>query len=161
MYGYISSLLENWNSFYSNHAAVRTLIGFLHIGGLVIGGGCAISADRMTLLVRRRGTAAREMHLEALRNSHRIVVVSLAVVMLSGLLLFAADTATFLHSTFFWAKMGLIVILLINGVMLTRAERQAQADIDGHWRALTVTSTLSLVLWLITTLAGAALPNIG
>ena len=161
MYTYISTFLETWNAFYSNHAAVRTLISFLHIGALVIGGGCAISADRMTLLAARREPAERQTQLAALRSSHRIVVASLVVVMVSGLLLFAADTGTFLHSTFFWIKMGLIAALLANGIVLTFAERKAEADLAGGWRALTITSTLSVALWLITTLAGTALPNVG
>lgn len=160
MYGLISNLLENWTSFYSNHAAVRTLIGFFHIGGLVIGGGFAISADRMTLLASRRGIPERTAQLEALRSTHRIVLASLAAVAASGLLLFAADTGTFLHSVFFWLKMGLIAGLLANGVLLTRAERQAESDIQG-WRMLTITSTISVALWMLTTLAGAALPNVG
>jgi hypothetical protein len=60
MHGVIAGFLENWTSFFSNHAAVRTLIGFFHIGGLVIGGGCAISADRMTLRAARRARSSAE-----------------------------------------------------------------------------------------------------
>jgi hypothetical protein len=161
MHGLISSFLENWTSFYSNHAAVRTLIGFFHIGGLVIGGGCAIAADRLTLISARRNVADRAAQLQSLRATHRIVLIGLATVMASGLLLFAADSQTFLHSTFFWVKMGLIAALLTNGVFLTRAERRAEFDAVGGWKALTVTSTVSVVLWMLTTLAGAALPNIG
>ena len=53
MYGLISSFLENWTSFYSNHAVIRTFIGFFHVGGLLLGGGCAIAADRSILLASR------------------------------------------------------------------------------------------------------------
>jgi hypothetical protein len=161
MHGVIASFLESWTSFFSNHATVRTLIGFFHIGGLVIGGGCAIAADRMTLRAARRSVAERAIQLEALRSTHRIVVFSLAAVTLSGLLLFAADVENFLHSVFFWTKMGLVVALLVNGFFLTRAERQVETDAVRGWKWLTVTSTLSVVLWMLTTLAGAALPNIG
>ena len=161
MHSLISAFLENWNSFYANHAVVRTLIAFFHIGGLVIGGGCAITADRMTLLAARREPAERELQLHTLKNSHRIVLISLGVVSFSGLLLFAADTNTFLHSVWFWVKMGLIAALMANGLVLTRAEKRAASDLNEGWRALTITSTLSLALWLITTLAGAALPNVG
>src|SRR5215813_6594926 len=101
MHGVIASFLENWTSFYANHAVARTLIGFFHIGGLVIAGGCAISADRMTLRAARKGALERAAQLEALRSTHRIVLISLAAVTLSGLLLFAADIETFLHSVFF------------------------------------------------------------
>jgi hypothetical protein len=161
MYGLVSSFLENWTSFYSNHAVIRTLIAFFHIGGLVIGGGCAIATDRLTLITSRRGAAERSTQLESLRGTHRIVLISLAAVAASGLLLFAADSQTFLHSTFFWIKMGLIAALLANGLLLTRAERKAEVDTIRGWKALTITSTVSVILWMLTTLAGAALPNIG
>jgi hypothetical protein len=161
MHGLISNLLEIWTSFYSNHAVVRTFIGFFHIGGLVLGGGCAIAADRAILLARRRSTEEKSSQVEALRGTHRIVLISLAVVVASGLLLFAADTDTFLHSILFWLKMGLIAGLMLNGFLLVRAERRAESDIIGAWRTLTITSTISVALWMLTTLAGAGLPNIG
>ena len=161
MYGFISNVLENWTSFYSNHAVVRSLIGFFHIGGLVIGGGCAISADRLILLAAWRGTTELTTQLETLRGTHRTVLASLAAVMVSGLLLFGADTGTFLHSAVFWLKMGLIAALMANGLVLVRAEKRAESDLASGWRTLTITSTVSVALWMLTTLAGAALPNIG
>ena len=161
MHGLATSFLENWNSFYSNHAVIRTFIGFVHIGGLVLGGGCAIAADRMTLRAAKRSAAERSYQLDALRSTHRIVLVSLAAVAVSGLLLFAADSETFLYSRFFWMKMGLVVALMANGYLLTRAERQAETDVMRGWKWLKVTSTISVALWMLTTLAGAALPNIG
>src|SRR5271169_3436902 len=126
MHGLISGFLENWTSFYSNHGVVRTVVGFLHIGGLVIGGGCAISADRLTLRAARRGAAERALQLDALRSTHRIVLISLAAVLVSGLFMFAADSDNFLHSILFWVKMGLVAALMVNGFLLTRAERQAE-----------------------------------
>jgi hypothetical protein len=161
MHALVTSFLENWNSFYSNHAVIRTFISFFHIGGLVLGGGCAIAADRMTLRTRKRSAEERSYQLYALRSTHRIVLVSLAAVAFSGLLLFAADSETFLHSRFFWMKMGLVAALMVNGYLLTRAERQAETDAVRGWKWLTVTSTISVALWMLTTLAGAALPNIG
>ena len=161
MHGLVTGFLENWNSFYSNHAVIRTFVGFFHIGGLVLGGGCAIAADRMTLRAAKRSAAERSYQLDALRSTHRIVLVSLAAVAVSGLLLFAADSETFLYSRFFWMKMGLVVALMTNGYLLTRAERQAETDATRGWKWLKVTSTISVALWMLTTLAGAALPNIG
>jgi len=161
MHGLVTSFLENWNSFYSNHAVIRTFIGFFHIGGLVLGGGCAIAADRMTLRAAKRSASERSYQLDTLRSTHRIVLVSLAAVAVSGLLLFAADSETFLYSRFFWMKMGLVVALMANGYLLTRAERRAETDVMGAWKWLKVTSMISVALWMLTTLAGAALPNIG
>ena len=101
MHGLLSSFLENWTSFYSNHATVRTLIGFFHVGGLVVAGGCAISSDRMTLRAARREPAQRMVQLESLRNTHGIVMAGLGAVAVSGFLLFAVDIETFLHSVLF------------------------------------------------------------
>ena len=161
MHGLISSFLENWTSFYSNHAAVRTFIGFFHIGGLVLGGGCAIAADRSILLSSKRSSAEKSNQVKALRGTHRIVLISLGTVIISGLLLFAADSDNFLHSILFWVKMGLILALMTNGFLLVRAEQRAETDISNAWRTLKITSTVSVALWMLTTLAGAALPNIG
>jgi uncharacterized membrane-anchored protein len=161
MHGFISNFLENWMSFYADHALIRTLIGFLHIGGLVIAGGFAISADRMTLRAARRSSSERASQLEVLRSTHRIVLLSLTAVAVSGLLLFAADAETYLHSVLFWTKMGLIGGLLANGFLITYAERQAASDAGRGWRTLAITSSISVALWMLTTLAGAALPNAG
>jgi hypothetical protein len=38
----LSHLLEAWTSLYANHPALRTGIEFVHVGGLVAGGGCAM-----------------------------------------------------------------------------------------------------------------------
>jgi hypothetical protein len=161
MHSLISSFLENWTSFYSNHAVIRTFIAFFHVGGLLLAGGCAIAADRSILLARKRNTAERSRQVEALRGTHRIVLISLGIVIASGLLLFAADSDNFLHSVFFWVKMGLFAALMVNGFLVVRAERRAETDILSAWRTLTITSTISVALWMLTTLAGAALPNIG
>src|SRR5579884_1099388 len=153
MYNLISGFFENWNSFYSNHAMIRTFIGFLHVGGLVTGGGLAIAADRMTLRAIKRSDADRAYQLDALHSSHRIVLISLAAVMISGFFLFAADSDNFLHSTFFWIKMGLVVALMVNGFLLLNAERQAMTDAVRGWNRLKITSTISVALWMLTTLA--------
>jgi hypothetical protein len=115
----------------------------------------------MPLRAAQRSEAERSYQLNALRSTHRIVLVSLAAVAVSGLLLFAADSETFLYSRFFWMKMGLVVALMANGYLLTRAERRAEIDVTSGWKWLKVTSTISVALWMLTTLAGAALPNIG
>lgn len=160
MHDSIANLLQTWTSFYANHAIVRTFIAFFHIGGLVIGGGCAISADRAVLRVSRRTAEDRAAELQTVHNAHRIVLLGLAVITGSGLLLLAADTDTLLRSAVFWLKMGLILLLLSNGFLLMRAARQAQSGTSAAWRTLTITSTISMALWLLITLAGAALPNL-
>ena len=157
----LSHLIESWVSLYANHAALRTGIEFVHIGGLVAGGGCAITADLATITAVRDGSAERTTQLHLLKQTHRIVVLGLVALAMSGLLLFGADVQTFLYSRIFWLKMGLMVLLLINGLLLLRGERQVRRGESHAWARLHYTAVTSLVLWFLTTLAGAALPNIG
>jgi hypothetical protein len=88
-------------------------------------------------------------------------VLGLLALSLSGMLLFAADIETYWYSRIFWLKMGLIVLLLINGWLLLHGERLVTRGEAHGWARLHHTATASLVLWFLTTLAGAALPNIG
>jgi hypothetical protein len=45
----LNQRLESWTSLCANHAALRTAVDFAHIGGLVTGGGCAITTDLATI----------------------------------------------------------------------------------------------------------------
>jgi len=152
--------IDNWSSLYSNSAALRTGLAFAHIAGLVASGGSAIAADRATLVAWRRDAASRLAHVRVLHGTHRTVVIGLTVVSLSGVLLLAADLDTYLHSTAFWIKMALIAALIVNGGVLVRAGRRAQAGHQRAWAWLGYGSIVSLLLWGLTTLLGAALPNV-
>ena len=158
---HLAGLMTSWGSFYANHAAARTLVAFAHIGALIAGGGIAIAADRSTLHALHQSEATRRLQLEALHGTHRIVIGSLALIAASGFLLFAADFDTYVYSRFFWIKMGLVALLMINGGFLWRAERRAIRGDAAAWRSLRVTAIASIALWLLTTLGGVALPNIG
>lgn len=156
----LHDLFVTWGSFYANHALTRTLITFAHIGGLVLAGGAAMTIDRGLLWSARRGTENPEAHLAAARSSHGFVLWGLALVTISGLLLFAADVDTFWASRVFWIKMTLIALLVVNGAVLMRSERLASAGEVSAWRTLRWTAAASLVLWSLTTLAGVALLNV-
>jgi len=84
-------LFDVWTSFYSNHALLRTTIGFVHVGGLMLGGGCAVAADLATIEAVREGPIGRSSQLHVLKRTHTIVVTGLIALAASGLLLFAAD----------------------------------------------------------------------
>ena len=157
----LTDLMTSWGSLYANHAALRTVVEFVHVSALIIGGGLAIVSDRSLLRSNPDDAAARRHLLGALQGSHRLVIVSLALILLSGGLLFASDFATFLSSRFFWIKMGLVALLLVNGLVLRRAEQRAVAGDHTAWKTLRVTAVASITLWLLTTLGGVALPNIG
>ena len=72
----------------------------------------------------------------------------------SGLLMFFADLETFWGSRIYWLKMGLFVLLLLNGVLMKRAEGLVATSPDAAWKNLKTTSITSLILWFTILLAG-------
>jgi len=155
-----TQLLDVWTSFYSNHALLRTTVGFAHVGGLMLGGGCAVAADLATIEAVREGPIGRSSQLHVLKRTHMIVVIGLTALVVSGLFLFAADADAFLHSRIFWVKMGLMGTLLINGVAMLSGEQRVLRGDPRAWTRLHAIAVSSLLLWFLTALAGAALPNI-
>jgi len=104
----LSQAVQSWTDVYSHSSLLRTLVGFAHVAGLVGGGGAAIAADRATLKATRSGALVGRDELNAIHTTHRVVVVGLAAVILSGVLLFAADVETYSVSRIFWVKMGMV-----------------------------------------------------
>lgn len=152
------TLLDPWAGFYSDSKLAETLVTFAHVGALVVGGGVAIAADRATL--RMQSDVDRRRHLLDVAGLHRLVVASLAIVMVSGLLMFAADIETFWGSWIFWVKMALVALLLANGARMRSVERRATAEpvvTAAHWNALRGTAWMSIALWMAITFAGVAL----
>lgn len=159
----LTDLADPWAKFYSHSKVAATIVTFLHIAPIVVGGGLAIALDRSTLRLRHDEPGARARHLSELGTSHRVVIGALTVSFLSGLALFASDLDTFYGSWVFWFKMGLIALLLVNGALMTRLERSlraAGAGADAQWRRLRTIAITSLALWLTITLVGVVLANV-
>lgn len=156
----LANLFAPWEKFYGHSGLAPTIVTFLHLAPLVVGGGLAIAMDRATLRVAD-DPAARSRHLAEVGLAHRSVVAALVLSLLSGLAMLAADLETFLNSWVFWAKMCLVVALVVNGLLMTRAEARMRAGTVDHWGRLRVLSVTSVVLWLATTFAGVALVNAG
>jgi len=150
----VSSAVESWAAFYGDHQMVSVTVRYLHLAGLVTGAGTALATDRRILGVARSEPSERAALLPALRASHRVVMPALALVMLTGALMTASDTGTFFASRLYWSKMGLVALLLLNGLGLLAAERAAARERANGWRWLVRVSAVSLVLWLVILFAG-------
>lgn len=155
----LTNLVDPWAKFYSHSKVAATIVTFLHIAPIVVGGGLAIALDRSTLRVRE-DAAARTRHLDEIGLSHRSVITALAISFLSGIALLAADLDTFLPSLVFWVKMALILVLLGNGFIMTRAEARLRAGATDQWGRMRVLAITSLILWLVITFMGVALTNV-
>jgi hypothetical protein len=144
-----------WSSLYADHQAVSVTVRFLHLAGLLVGGGTALTIDRHLLGADHRDADGRLSALAFAASAHRIVVPSLALMALTGMLMAAADLETFRASRLFWIKMGIVGLLLSNGALLMLAERAAAGRTAGRpWTLLRMLSGASLVLWLSALLAG-------
>lgn len=156
-------LAEPWSQLYSDSAVLQTLVVFAHVAALVFAGGLAVTLDRGTLRAARGASEIRWRQLEALRAAHRVVLTGLALSMVSGVLLFAADVETYFGAWIFWVKLGLIAALLANGFVMTRAESRIgstpNAADDAGWRTLRATAMASIVLWFAIAFMGVALVN--
>lgn len=157
------NLLQPWNDFYSHSKPAETVVQFLHIGGLVLAGGLAIAADRGTLRAMRIAAGGRTHYTRELSATHRWVLTGLTIVVVSGLALLASDIESFFGSWIFWTKMGLVALLLLNGLRMTRIEAALRSDASEaspHWSRLRSTAITSLVLWFIITAFGVSLVNL-
>ncbi len=160
---FLAHVAEPWAHYYSHSKTASTVVTFLHIAPIIVGGGLGIALDRWTLRVPAGDSGARARHLEELGGAHRWVVGGLALSMITGLLLLAADLDTFLGSWVFWLKMGMLVLLLANGFWMTKLEqalRVALTDSNATWRGLRRVAMTSLTLWLAITLTGVVLTSV-
>jgi uncharacterized membrane protein len=169
--GQVDAFAEPWRRLYSHSPLVSTLVLFGHIAGLVAGGGLALASDRATLRVDLGDDAERRRHLDELAQVHRSILTALGVAFVSGALLFFADVELFATSPIFWAKMALVVLLLVNLALMARVERTLRAGARGGtfdsarsardrlWRRRRTNAIASVVLWFVLVFAGSALAS--
>ncbi len=91
---------------------------------------------------------------------NRWLYVSFAVMIVTGLLLFAGDPVSFWSTVFFKAKMILLILSLVNVVIFnqTVGRRAAEWDLSPDTPAAAkVSAIISLVLWVAIVAAGRAI----
>lgn len=158
----IAAALKPWAHFYSHYKAVPAVITWVHLAGILVGGGFALASDSAALRAWRAGDEERRRVLHDFSAIHRPVVISLAFVVASGVLQTLADVETFAGSKVYWMKMGLVVLLLANGYGVMLAERNLNAEPSAEnraWGRFRFGAVASATLWLGTLLAGTFLVN--
>jgi hypothetical protein len=154
----VTPWIRDWSSYYGNHAAVSTTITYLHLAGLVVGGGAAVTTDRQILRAWHVGGARRPATLLDVAAVHAFVVGGLGLTVVTGALMMFADFDTFRASPPFWWKMGGVALLLVNGAVLGWAEGLARRTEGAKgWPVLGAVSVASLLLWLVTLFLGTYL----
>jgi hypothetical protein len=160
----LGQVFDSWKAFYGDSTVLSTTVASAHVVALLGGGGLAIAADRTTLRILSCPDPARPWLLEELHDVHRPIVIGMAVIVISGLLMLAADLDTYLVSVAFWIKMGFLLLLTANGLFLYRSEaRLAQAARGGQvpdsrfCSHLRLSARISIALWILITVVGMIL----
>src|SRR5213595_2409623 len=117
----VSQLLAGWARLYG-HTPVSATVTYLHLVGILVGGGVAVAADRASLRLSPETLPDWRTELDRLAAVHRWVVGGLALIFASGVLMALAQVANFGTSVVFWTKMGLVALLIGNGYARLRTE---------------------------------------
>ena len=148
----LAGWFEPWAALYGESTGLQTGVVFLHLGGLLIGGGGAVAEDLGTLRAARGDPARRAERLNLLGMAHRTVLFGLALTAATGVLMLGADFEVLAGSAVFWVKMGLVAVLLANGALMMRAETGAHSPGpagDRAWQMLTRAAGASAFLWFL------------
>lgn len=157
---WLASLAERtqgWADIYGASGTVSLTVTYLHVAAMLVGGGLAIAQDRAIWRMPATPDAVTGA-LAGQADTHRPVVIALAVAAITGVLMFAADVEALGANRIFWAKMALVALLLVNGVLMLRVERSAAAQAPEAVRTgLRRHAVVSAALWLLVALAGTGL----
>ena len=102
---------SGWSSLYSDHSNLSNGITFLHLAGLIVGGGAAVTTDRQILKAWRAGGDRRRAVLDDVSAVHVFVVGGLVLTILTCAPMMLADSDTFSGSKLFWTKMAGVGVL--------------------------------------------------
>ncbi|MCX6552113.1 MAG: hypothetical protein NTY02_14125 [Acidobacteria bacterium] len=156
---FLTHATEGWARFYGTHKTVATGIMFVHLSGLLLGGGAAVAADRETLKAAGEAGPVRADHLAFLGSVHAIAVAGIVMLAVSGALMLVSDLDNFWEMRSFWIKMSLVGLLLANALVMQRAERLASVTPAAAWAQLKATSIISLGLWFAIVLASTVMAS--
>ena len=157
----VAGFAQPWADLYADSSLVKAVVVFLHMGGLLAAGGFALAADRATLRLGRLTEAERLHFVRELGETHRPVLMGLAVVVATGLAMLLADVETLLPSPVFWVKMTVFALLMLNGLTLRRAERRLSGGTrtGGAWKSLHRAALRSAGLWFTVLFLGTLLAS--
>ena len=156
----VVALAKPWADFYADSTPVGTAVTFLHIGGIMVGGGFAMTSDRAALAAVKGSDEDRRRILRDFGAIHRPVLTALTVVVASGVAMMLADAETLLVSPVYYTKIGMFTLLLANGWMVRETERNLVTDPTAGnklWGRFTLGARASIALWLMTAFVGVAL----
>lgn len=168
----LTTLLQPWADLYGDSRVLSTALIAIHVLSMFVGGGIAVAGDRRVLLSTPGTPEAYRAVAEDVKALHGVVITSIVLIVLSGLLLAAADIGTYAVSLVYWTKMAAFGVLAINGIAIQRSESRVLTaarnttefsvigtELTFPWTSLRRGSWISLAGWLVTVFLGVVLTN--
>lgn len=163
MADFLVGIFAPWARLYGDSTVIATVVGFVHLAGVLWGGGRAVTADAAVLRAEGVERFLDDGQLRFLTTSHRDVLIGLGLTALSGVLLVGSDVAHYLDTPLYWAKMAAVVLLLLNGARIKGIERGLTADnprLPSIWARTRLHAGISMTLWFVVLLLGQGLVNL-
>jgi hypothetical protein len=146
----VVATLQPWADVYAESRWLPLVLLTAHVLSLVVAAGVALAVDRRVLRATPTSvdssTPTTVALLDELSDAHPLVMRALAITLVSGAAMATADVGTYASSAVFWSKMGLVALLLLNGQLMRRAERQLAAE-SSNISALRASALRSGLLW--------------
>jgi len=95
---------------------LRTVYLILHIFGVALGAGAAFVGDRLFFVCLKDKKFSKN-EIQILKSSSGVVWVGLLLLVMSGIGLFTLNAEVLMGSTKFLAKMTIVAILIVNGIV--------------------------------------------
>ena len=134
-------------------ANFHTIITIVHLIGVVVGAGAAFTSDALFFsFLRTRSFGDREIRM--LKVGSRVVWLGMLILITSGIVLFLFDPNRYLHSPKFIAKMTIVAVIIINGLIFHHVHmpRLMQGQLT---RSLFISGGISMVSWISAIILGA------
>ncbi|HET7296747.1 MAG TPA: hypothetical protein VFI66_06365, partial [Gemmatimonadales bacterium] len=87
----VATLVARWARLYADHKAVSGGVTYLHLAGILLGGGLAVSADRTVLRWSPQAGSDASRELRTLGAVHRWVLAGLCLTLVTGIGMMLAD----------------------------------------------------------------------
>lgn len=143
----------------------KTIFLILHLFGVALGAGGAFVTDAMYFMIVKDRVVTKS-EIRFLQLGSRIVWVGIILLVISGVLLFALNVDRYLDSTKFIAKMVIVAVLIINGLIFhfwhlpfiksALGKKLSNANQNFKQRSvwLYVSGAVSVTSWLATVILG-------
>ncbi len=147
----------------------KTAITIVHLFGVVLGAGGAIASD-FIFFSSIKDKKITSTELRFLRVGSHMVWIGVALLVISGILIFFTDPVNYLQSSKFLSKMAIVAVVILNGIFfhlshLPHIHRYigqhlpTSKEFMKKSSALLVSGAVSMVSWSVAVVLGS-LPSL-